>query len=365
MNQQEKQWISDDIEQVYTRINSVSSKYERTRLILMAYRLHKANRKTFQSSEIPESGISDGKKPPTMKAFIEEASQKTGFTKSTVYNRIKIGEALEKLDDRALTVCLGTSLANRLGDLVRIAAIPKPEIQLDLVNLYDRQRSYAMSELEKWEAHFQVPKPKAKKKKQSGEETDQGEHKEDSPKDSNDAEKSTVGPPDSGVEDNSKLPVAKLAQSGQMEGMLTRTKDGFEGDFQIEGKSWRLVVAKNCETFVIVNQSGPSAQLLRPLAKGKVEDGPLTGPKLRDIIQETLGNAGPPKQQPHGIDVIFRCQGQRWTLSWWPTMSASKKIEVSHLSTSEAIATIRGPWTAEEFSRSFRRQFRTLRETAS
>ena len=156
-----------------------------------------------------------------------------------------------------------------------------------------------------------------------------------------------------------------MAESGQLGGTLTRTKDGFEGDFEIEGQSWRLVVATNCETFVIVNRSGPSAQLLRPLAKGKVEDGPLSGPKLRDIIQETLGNAGPPKQQPNGIDVIFRHGGQKWTLSWWPTMASSKKIELSHLSTNEAIATIQGPWTANEFSRSFVHQFRAKRGAAS
>lgn len=365
MKQQEKQWISDDLEQVYDRINSVSSRYERTRLILMAYRLHKANRKTVQSSEIPESGISDGKKAPTMKAFMEEASQRTGFAKSTVYNRIKEGEALEKLDDRALTACLGTSLANKLSDLVRIAAIPKPEIQLDLVNLYDRQRPYAMAELEKWEAHFQVTKATAKKKKQAGREANPNEPKEDDPKGSNDTEKPTVDPSSSDVQDNSKLPIATMAKSGQLEGTLSNTKDGFAGCFEINGEAWKLVVARNCKTFVLVRQEVAPLPILRPLAKGMIENGLLTGKTIQAIIEEALGNAGPPKQQPNGIDVIFRHGGQKWTLSWWPTMPSSKKIELSHLSTNEAIATVRGPWTTDEFSRSFLRQFRAQRGAAS
>ncbi len=362
MNQQETPWTSDDLEQVYIRINSVSSEYERTRLLLMAYRLHKRNQRDAVPSKIPDSGKTEKKR---MSAFIKEAEQRTGLSKTTIYKRLTEAKALEGLDEKVLARVLLSALANKLSDLVRIAAIPKAEIQLDLVNLYDRQRSHAMAKLEKWEAHFKVPKPTAKKKKQAGTEADQSEHKEDAPKDFKDTEKPTVELPDSGVQDNSKLSVAKLAKSGQMEGALRRTKDGFEGDFEIDGKSWRLVVAKNCETFVIVNQSGPSAQLLRPLAKGKVEDGPLTGPKLHEIIHAAIGNAGPPKQQPHGIDVIFRCQGQRWTLSWWPTMSASKKIEVSQHSKSEAIATIRGPWTAADFRRSFLRQFRAQRGAAS
>src|SRR5690606_14167471 len=201
MKHEEKPWASLNIEEVYSRINSVNSKYERTRLLLMAYRLHKGNQKEAAPSEIPDSGKIEKKR---MSAFIKEAEQRTGHSKTTVYNHLTEAKALESLDEKVLAEVQKSALANKLSDLVRIASIPKHEIQLDLVNLYDRQRPYAMAELEKWEAHFQVPKATAKNKKQAGKEAHQSEPKEDSPKGSNDAEKSTVGPPDFGVEDNSK-----------------------------------------------------------------------------------------------------------------------------------------------------------------
>lgn len=361
MKKSEEAWASLDIEEVYTRINSVSSEYERTRLILMAHRLHKASKKRPLSSKIPESGISEGGRPPPMKAFMEEAEQRTGFSKTTLYDRISKGEALERLDNRALTACLGTSLANKLGDLVRIAAIPMAEIQLDLVNLYDRRRSHAKDELEKWEAHFSLPKPSASNKEgPRPESAGRTSSCEDSSEDSHEL---TAETPEISVQQDRTLPVATVAKSGQVEGTLTRTKDGLEDEFSLEGKTWRLVVDTRRMTYAIVPRDGSSISLLRPLAKG--EGGPLTVEKLHSIIHQIVGNAEPPEEQPNGIDVAFRFADTRWVLSWWPAMPPTRRIELSHLSPTESIATIKGPWSVDEFSRSFRSKFRALKVVKS
>jgi hypothetical protein len=357
----EEAWISLDIEEVYVRINSVSSEYELTRLVLMAYRLHKANKKGFLSSEIPESGISEGEKPPTMKAFMDEAEQRTGLSKSTLYEHIKKGQVLEKLDGTVLKACLGTSLANKLGDLVRIAAIPKAEIQLDLVNLYDRRRSDAKDELAKWEAHFSLPQSSTSKKKNPGSESaGQMSSSEDLSEHSNDL---TAEAPEISVEEPRTMAVVSVAKTGQLEGSLLRTNDGFEGELALDGKTWRLVVARDCKTFVLVPRDGSAASPLRPLAKG--EGGPLTGEKLLSVIRQIVGNVEQPKEQPNGVDVAFRFAGTRWVLSWWPAMPRSQKIELSHLSPTESIATIKGPWTVDEFYRSFHSKFRTLKVVKS
>ena len=152
MNEVSKPWLTDDLDVAFYHLNRTNSELARAKLILAAYRLHKAQKRNARGrKKIPDAG------KITMESFIQAATARTGHSKSTIYQRIKDAEALESLEEAAIDACLGTRLANDLGTLVRISKIPHGKIQLDLITLFDRRPPKARSELERWEAEFAPP----------------------------------------------------------------------------------------------------------------------------------------------------------------------------------------------------------------
>lgn len=92
----------------------------------------------------------------TCPSFVTYIAERTGLSTRTVSRRLEQAEALSGLDGEAEKACCGTSLANQLALLVRIAAIPQPKLHQDLVKLLDRQRREGKAQLEKWEKHFRI-----------------------------------------------------------------------------------------------------------------------------------------------------------------------------------------------------------------
>lgn len=153
-----------DIEKLFIRLNSENSELQKTRLLYAAYRLHKGEgKKPKRRQKIPKSG-------KKKKAFAITAAERTGLSKSTIYNRLDDGDVLQNLSEGAIQVCLGTALSNHLSVLVRIARLPKQELHIDIVNQYDRNRKEALEELAKWEATL-LP-PNVEENDDSGDEQD-------------------------------------------------------------------------------------------------------------------------------------------------------------------------------------------------
>lgn len=151
MSKVTKPWITDDLEVVYGHLTLDNSDLVRTRLLLAGHRLHKVEKLRARGRKIPDSG------KIRMASFIQAAVARTGHSKSTIYQRLKEAEELESLEEVVVEACLGTRLANDIKTLLRISKISNANIQLDLVNLFDRQKSKAKDELARWEAEFGPP----------------------------------------------------------------------------------------------------------------------------------------------------------------------------------------------------------------
>lgn len=98
-------------------------------------------------------------------AFAKEMAKCIGRGRTTIYDWHKKACFLEEhMDPEAGSMILGTTLANNLKVINRIARIPNPEIQRELVRRHDSENSKVKKELEEWEAHFSLSKPLSKKK---------------------------------------------------------------------------------------------------------------------------------------------------------------------------------------------------------
>lgn len=99
-----------------------------------------------RTGQVPESG--------TWPSFARHVAETRGLALSTIYAHLQRAEKLQKLDPEAERACYGTALANQLGLVVRIAALPDPEVQLDLVTAFDRQRTLVRRNLADYERKF-------------------------------------------------------------------------------------------------------------------------------------------------------------------------------------------------------------------
>lgn len=98
-------------------------------------------------------------------AFAKEMAKRIGRGRSTIYEwHEKACFLAEHLDPEAGSMILGTALANNLKVINRIARIPNPKVQRDLVRRYDSENSKVKKELEEWEARFSLSEPPSKKK---------------------------------------------------------------------------------------------------------------------------------------------------------------------------------------------------------
>lgn len=71
-------------------------------------------------------------------SFADLVAARTGMARRTVYRRLEAGEALRTLDHEAERNCIGTPLANRMGVMLRIAAIDAPRVQRAIVEAFGR-----------------------------------------------------------------------------------------------------------------------------------------------------------------------------------------------------------------------------------
>ncbi|HET9954541.1 MAG TPA: hypothetical protein VFQ61_08550 [Polyangiaceae bacterium] len=83
----------------------------------------------------------------------------------TVYTHLRWAERLATLTPEAECEANATALANQLGTLARIAALPDPMIQRDLALRFDRQRTQVKKELAEREREFGLPTPSRSSKK--------------------------------------------------------------------------------------------------------------------------------------------------------------------------------------------------------
>lgn len=97
----------------------------------------------------------------TCPGFAAYAAARCGFSVRTVYNRIKAASDLEALDQRAERAAYGTAAANKIEFLRRVAGLPKPDLHLDLIRVFDLSQKKGRRELRKWEDVFGLaPEPK-------------------------------------------------------------------------------------------------------------------------------------------------------------------------------------------------------------
>lgn len=99
--------------------------------------------------------------------FAEHAAKQSGIPARTISDRLKKAKDLSSLDPDAGSDAYGCTLANKLGLLVRIAALPA-EVQRDIVGIYKAGAGAkaASAELAKAEKQLGIqPKPKKPKAK--------------------------------------------------------------------------------------------------------------------------------------------------------------------------------------------------------
>ena len=146
--------IEQQLEQVFHRLTGDLSELAHVKLLPRAKALYER-----LHPETRHGGPRQVAKVAAWPSFGLHLAERIGVSERTAYRRVEVGEALEKLDSEAEQLCYGTPLANQLGLLVRIAAIPKPELHRDLVNLFVRSSRKGREELCKWEEEFGLTKP--------------------------------------------------------------------------------------------------------------------------------------------------------------------------------------------------------------
>jgi hypothetical protein len=67
---------------------------------------------------------------------VKYAADETGLSPSTIRKAIALNEKLANLDERAEEAIFGTALANRIGLVKRIAQLPDPDGQRDVVQIF-------------------------------------------------------------------------------------------------------------------------------------------------------------------------------------------------------------------------------------
>ncbi len=150
--------VEHQLEQIFLRLTGELSDLTRVKLLPKA--------KLLYETLHPETRHGGAKQVARMAAwpsFSVHLAERWGVSERTAYRRIEAGEALEKLDSEAERLCYGTPLASKLGLLVRVAAIPKPELHRDLVNIFLRSQKKGLAELGKWEDEFGLTKAKQPK----------------------------------------------------------------------------------------------------------------------------------------------------------------------------------------------------------
>lgn len=139
-----------------------TSDYERIRALPAAWVAYErefpdtAHGKSTKSD--PEVGSS------RRKTFAKQMAGCIGRSRSTIYAwHEKAIFLAEHLDADAESMILGTAMANKVGFVHRIACLPDPEIQRNLVKRHVSESSKVMRELKEWEVHFALPKLASKK----------------------------------------------------------------------------------------------------------------------------------------------------------------------------------------------------------
>jgi hypothetical protein len=76
-------------------------------------------------------------KNTTWPAYAKYAADRIGLSPSTIRKAIALNEKLANLDERAEEAIFGTALANQIAFVKRIAQLPDPAAQRDVVQIFD------------------------------------------------------------------------------------------------------------------------------------------------------------------------------------------------------------------------------------
>lgn len=150
--------LEDELDRLILRLMGDMSELAMVRLLPKAKALYEDLHPETKHGGERNDQVTKNRTWPSFAKFI---SKKAGLSPSTVYGKLNRAEELETLDTEAEGLCYGSSLANNIGLVVRIARIPQKELHRDVVNIYRTGGpKKAKAELLKWEELFELqPKP--------------------------------------------------------------------------------------------------------------------------------------------------------------------------------------------------------------
>lgn len=276
--------------------------------------------------EFPETGHGKAtKKDPNIgsfkqKTFTKEFGGRVGKAPSTIHAwHEKAVEIAEKLDAEAEAAIFGTALANNVDIVLRIARIPQAKIQRDLVNLYDRQRSEAITELKKWEEHFSPEKVDEAKKEESTPPA--------SPQDQDDGARTE---PASSKGSNDEPPewVGQILESLGVcspEGVLPA----------IAAMKAKLI---ELERLVVVPMAVKKARRRNASESPKTYEGDADPPAkahFKDVVKQTLAELSDDtslkvfggREVPHAVWTHIKGGKHDWEITWWVSAHNKRRFE--------------------------------------